>query len=130
MNCAFKKMHLLAFFFWLKFINGGTWDNAPCLAFERPIAFTLKVSCFLRLKDWRVSMFSYFYFKCWQTRGRPLKFWKGYQNLYIAITWFSDNVQAGKFVAKHEGFIKMDNNLLNRRLITYIIKAPKHALKS
>ena len=55
-------------------------------------------------------------------RGRLLNSWNGYQKLYITISWFSDNVQVGIFVTKHEGRIKNDENLLNRRLITCIIR--------
>ena len=45
-------------------------------------------SCFLRVGDWRVSMFSHLYFKCWQTRGRLLNSWNGYQKLhFIRAKW-------------------------------------------
>ena len=39
-------------------------------------------SCFC-VGGWRVSRFSHLYFKCWQTRGRHLNSWNGYQKLYI-----------------------------------------------
>ena len=43
----------------------------------------MKHICFLRVEDWRVSMFSHLYFKRWQTRGRLLNSWNGYQKLHI-----------------------------------------------
>ena len=43
----------------------------------------MKHSCFLRVRGWKVSMFSHLYFKCWQTRGRLLNSWNGYQKLHI-----------------------------------------------
>ena len=30
----------------------------------------------------------------------------GYQKSYIGITWFSDSVETGIFVAEHEGWVK------------------------
>ena len=42
--------------------------------------------------------------------------------LYIAINWFNDSVQDGIFVSEHEGGTKMNKNLLNRQLITCIIR--------
>ena len=63
-------------------------------------------------------MFSYLHFECWQTRGRFLNSWNGYQTLYIAINWFSDSVQAGIFMADHESGAKMNANLLNRGHVT------------
>ena len=43
----------------------------------------MKHSCFLGVGDWKVSMFSHLYFECWQTRGRLLNSWNGYQKLHI-----------------------------------------------
>ena len=43
----------------------------------------MKHSCFLRVGGWRVNMLSHLYFKCWQTRGRLLNSWNGYQKLHI-----------------------------------------------
>ena len=73
-------------------------------------------------RGWRVRIFSYIYSKCWWTRGRLLNFWNGYQKLHIAINWLSDNVPCGIFLADHEHWIKMYKYLLNRRLITCIIR--------
>ena len=48
----------------------------------------MKHSCFLRVGGWRVSMFFHLNFKCWQTRGRFLISWNGYQKLYInRVRW-------------------------------------------
>ena len=55
-------------------------------------------------------------------RGWLLNPWNGYQKLYIAINWFSDNVQASIFVAEPECGIEINENLLNRRLITRILR--------
>ena len=40
---------------------------------------------------------------------------------HIAIGWFSDNVQTGIFLAEYKGWIKMNENLLIRQLITCTI---------
>ena len=59
--------------------------------------------------------------KYWETRGRLLNSWKGYQKLYIVTKWFSENVQTSILVAEHEGWIE----------INYMYhKTPEHALKS
>ena len=42
-------------------------------------------------------------------KGRLLNPWDDYQKPYIAIYWFSDNVQSGIVVAKYEGWINMKN---------------------
>ena len=55
-----------------------------------------------------LRMFSYLCFKCWQTTGRLLNSWIGYQKSYIEINWFSDNVQSGIFASEHEGEIKVN----------------------
>ena len=70
-------------------------------------------------------MFSYLYFKFWQTRGKLLNYWNRYQKVYNAINWFSDNVQSGIFVARHECLIKVNRNLSNRQLVTCIIRLQK-----
>ena len=43
--------------------------------------------------------------------------WNGYQKLYAGITWFSDSVQAGIFVAEHEGWVKKECKFVKK--ITY-----------
>ena len=43
--------------------------------------------------------------------------WNGYQKLYNGITWFSDSVQAGIFVAEHERWIKKECQFVKK--ITY-----------
>ena len=59
--------------------------------------------------------------KYWETRGRLLNSWKGYQKLYIVTKWFSENAQTSILVAEHEGWIE----------INYMYhKTPEHALKS
>ena len=64
------------------FLNGKTISRGNNYTF-----LFLKHSCFLRMGSWRVSMFSYLYFKCWQTRGSLLNSWNGYQKLYINRVW-------------------------------------------
>ena len=44
-----------------------------------------KQSCFLRVGNWRVKIFSNLHFKCYQTRGRGLNSWNGYQKLCIRV---------------------------------------------
>ena len=83
---------------------------------------SLKHNCFVCVWGRRVRIFSYIYSKCWWTRGRLLNFWNGYQKLLIAVNWFGDNVPYGIFVADHEHWIKIYEYLLNRRLITCIIR--------
>ena len=57
----------------------------------------MKRSCFLRVGGWRVSMFSHLYFKCWQTRGRLLNSWNGYQKLHInRVQWIWRKMQLEK----------------------------------
>ena len=59
--------------------------------------------------------------ECWQTRGRLLNSWNGYQKLaYLYLLAY--NVQAGIFVAEHEKWIKMTEYLLNTRLIKWNIR--------
>ena len=53
----------------------------------------------------------------------------GYQKLYIGITWFSDSVETGIFVAEHEGWVKKGCKFVKKKLITCIIRL-EHALKS
>ena len=66
-------------------------------------------SCFLLVGARGVRLFSYLYFNCWETRERLLNSWEGYQKLYKAINWFSDNVQADIFVAGYYDWIKTKN---------------------
>ena len=73
-------------------------------------------------------MFSYLYLNCWQIRGGLLNCWNHYQKLNIAINWFSDDVQSGMFVAEHVGLIKVNKNLLNRLLVSCIIRLQKEWL--
>ena len=47
--------------------------------------------------------------------------WNGYQKLYNGITWFSDSVQAGIFVAEHERWIKKECKFVKK--ITYYMLA-------
>ena len=50
------------------------------------------------------------------------KFWNGYQKLYTGITWISDSVQAGIFVAEHEGWVKTECKFVKKQLITRIMR--------
>ena len=56
--------------------------------------------------------------------------WNGYQKPYTGITWFSDSVQAGIFVAEHEGWVK--NNATSLKKMTYYMyhKTLQNGLKS
>ena len=47
--------------------------------------------------------------------------WNGYQKLYNGITWFSDSVQTGIFVAEHERWIKKECKFVKK--ITYYMLA-------
>ena len=49
---------------------------------------SLKHICFLRFGGWSVSMLSYLYFKCYQTRARLLNSRNEYQKLHInRVRW-------------------------------------------
>ena len=51
-------------------------------------SLSLKHSCFLRFGGWSVSMLSYLYFKCYQTRARLLSSRNEYQKLHInRVRW-------------------------------------------
>ena len=67
--------------------------------------------------------------KGWQTRGRFWNSWHGYQKEHIAINWFSDSVQVGIFVAQHEPWIKMNENLLDMWLVTFTAQKRKFSIK-
>ena len=67
---------------------------------DNGISLSLKHTCPLHVEDWTVIM-SFI-----NASKRVENSWNGYQKLYTGITWFSDSVQAGIFVAEHEGWIK------------------------
>ena len=54
----------------------------------------MKLSCFLRVGGWRVSMLSHLHFKCWQARGRLLNSGNGYQKLHIIKAKWSSRKMA------------------------------------
>lgn len=83
-------------------------------------SLSLKHSCFVCVEDWRIKIFWYFYFKCLLMGERLLK-----SSINFAINRFSDNFQTGIFVAEHEIWVKIIENLLNRLLITCTIKCFK-----
>ena len=62
------------------------------------------------------------------TNERLLNSWNGFLKLYIAINWFSGNVQTIIFVAEHEGLINMNENLLNR-LLLFIVQVKQVIIK-
>ena len=72
--------------------------------------------------NWNTAVFSVLGAENFKNlRGILLNSWNGYQKIYIKINWLSGNVQTGIFVAEHEGWIKMNEHLLNRQLIVCII---------
>ena len=100
----------------------------------------LKNNYFLFVGGWKTTIFfllgaekQLFSFcwglKGWQTRGRFWNSWHGYQKEHIAINWFSDSVQVGIFVAQHEPWIKMNENLLDMWLVTFTAQKRKFSIK-
>ena len=55
-------------------------------------------------------------------RGRRLKSWNLKWLLQLVINWFSSSVEARIIVVEYDIWIKMNVNVLSRRLITYIIR--------
>ena len=88
------------------------------ISWENDTLTAVKHSSFFCFGSWKIRMLSNLYFKYWKTRGRFLKSWNGFQKLYIKINWFSYNFQGSIFVAEHQSWIKMNENLLNRWLIS------------
>ena len=76
----------------------------------------------IKAEDWTVSIFSYIYFKCLKMRGRRLKSWNLKWLSQLVINWFSSSVEARIIVVEYDIWIKMNVNVLSRRLITYIIR--------
>ena len=76
----------------------------------------------IKVEDWTVSIFSYIYFKYLKMRGRRLKSWNLKWLLQLVINWFSSSVEARIIVVEYDIWIKMNVNVLSRRLITYIIR--------
>ena len=59
-----------------------------------------------------------------------MKSWNGYQKLYTVITWFSDSVRAGIFVAE-QAWVKKECKFIKK--ITYYMyhkKTLEHGLKN
>ena len=69
---------------------------------------SLKHSCFLRVGIWK------------EMRGRLLNSLINFTN-----NRFNKNVQAGIFVAEYEGWIKVNENLLNREFIARMTRLQK-----
>ena len=60
-------------------------------------SLSLKHSCFLRFGGWSVSMLSYLYFKCYQTRARLLNSRNEYQKLHInRVRWSKRKMDSEK----------------------------------
>ena len=72
----------------------------------------------------------YVIFQCLQTSRELFNSWNGYQKLYVGITWFSDSVQAGIFVAEHEGWVKKEYNLVKKITFYMYHKTLQNGLKS
>ena len=51
-----------------------------------------------------------------------LKILKWLSKAIITTNWFSGSVEAGVIVVEHENWIKMNENVLNRGIITCIIR--------
>lgn len=47
---------------------------------------------------------------------------KGNSSINFIVNWFCDNVQVEMFVEEHKGGMKINGNLLNRRLIVCIVR--------
>ena len=88
------------------------WGNQT----NNDISLSLKDNYPPRVMDWKVSMY---FFKCKQTSRECFNSWNGYQKLYIPITWFSDSVQAGIFVAEHEVWRKTEFEFV-KKIIYYM----------
>ena len=56
--------------------------------------------------------------------------WNVYQKLYTRITWFSNSVQAGKFVAEHEDWVKKEGKFVKKKTYYMYHKTLEHGLKS
>ena len=59
------------------------WMAKQYLAVIIILFYSWNTAAFSALEAWEVSMFSHFYFKCWDARERLLNSWNGYQKLHI-----------------------------------------------